>query len=211
MPPVLLAPSVQSSHQGMENHIPPLPGQPGAQTSLVVCAPGAPLVHIGTQNKVVAATVALTNINAVSATALNTAAITVPSDTPFESSLGSHPLPPHIVTHIKTSVLAQFLLSHPDRELVTYLLHGFHYGFDLMFARPIKSTSPRNLLSTVEHNQVVTHAIHSELLLGHISGPLRSPPFHICHCSPLGAVLKPSGHIRLILDLSQPRGTSVAS
>ena len=36
-----------------------------------------------------------------------------------------------------------------------------------------------------------------------------SAPFHICHCSPLGAVLKPSGHIRLILDLSQHRGTSV--
>ena len=120
-----------------------------------------------------------------------------------------YPLPSHIVTPIRTSVLAHYLSSHPDIGLLTYLTHGFQHGFDFMFAGPITSTSPRNLRSTDELHEAVTHALHSELLLGHISGPFSSPPFPSHHCSPLGAVLKPSGKIRLILDLSQPRGTSV--
>ena len=109
----------------------------------------------------------------------------------------------------RTSFLAHYLSSNPDIGLVTYLTHGFQHGFDLMFVGPITSTSPRNLRSTDEFHEAVTHALHSELLLGHISGPFRSPPFPKYHCSPLGAILKPSAKIRLILDLSQPRGTLV--
>ena len=47
------------------------------------------------------------------------------------------------------------------------------------------------------------------MLLGHFSCPFSQPPFHPCHCSPLGAVPKSTGFIRLILDLSQPKGTLV--
>ena len=139
---------------------------------------------------------ALMNINATSATASTTAAITVPSNTAIEASLVCYPLPSHIVTPIRTSFLAYYLSSRPDIGLVTYLTHGFQHGFDLMFVGPITSTSPRNLRSIDEFHEAVTHALHSELLLGHISGLFRSPPFPRCHCSPLGAVLKPSGKIR---------------
>ena len=136
----------------------------------------------------------------------------LPSLSPATHQLGPlvcYPLPSHIVTPIRISVLAHYLSSHPDNGLVTYLTHGFQHGFDLMFVGPITSTSSRNLRYTDEFHEVVTHALHSELLLGHISGPFSSPPFSMCHCSPLGAVLKPFGKISLILDLSQPRGTSV--
>ena len=115
----------------------------------------------------------------------------------------------YIVTPIRSSVLAGYLQCHPDQELVAYLLHGFRYGFDLLFAGQITHTSPRNLRSTEEHQEAVTLAIRSELIKGHISGPFSLPPFQTCHCSPLGAVPKSSGEIRLILDLSQPRGNSV--
>ena len=176
----------------MENHTPLSLGQPGVQTSQVAHASGIPRVHIGTQSEGAPAIGALMNINAASATASTTAAITVPSNTAIEASLVCYPLPSHIVTPIRTSVLAHYLSSHPDIRLVTYLTHGFQHGFDLMFAGPITSTSPRNLRSTDEFHETVTHALHSELLLGHISGAFSSLPF-------------PS----LILDLSQPRGTSV--
>ena len=193
----------------MENHIPLSLGQPGVQTSQAAHAPGVPPVHIGTQREGAPAIGAIMNINAASATASTTAAITVPSNRAIEASLVCDPLPSHIVMSIRTSFPAHYLSSHPDIGLVTYLTHWFQHGFDLMFVGPITSTSPRNLRSTDEFHEVVTHALHSELLLGHTSGPFRSPPFPRCHCSPLGAILKPSGKICLILDLSQPRGTSV--
>ena len=44
---------------------------------------------------------------------------------------------------------------------------------------------------------------------GHTSGPFRGPPFIHTHCSPIGAVEKPDGSYRLILDLSFLRGEAV--
>ena len=40
-------------------------------------------------------------------------------------------------------------------------------------------------------------------------GPFVHPPFSYMHCLPLGAVDKPDGSVRLILDLSAPQGDAV--
>ena len=40
-------------------------------------------------------------------------------------------------------------------------------------------------------------------------GPFVQPPFEHFHCSPLGAVDKPNGSVRIILDLSAPLGDAV--
>ena len=39
--------------------------------------------------------------------------------------------------------------------------------------------------------------------------PVPLPPFPHTHCSPIGSAPKPDGSVRLILDLSSPRGQSV--
>ena len=52
-------------------------------------------------------------------------------------------------------------------------------------------------------------AIQTELHRGHTAVPFNIPPFEVFHCSPLGAVPKPDASVRLILDLSSPRGQAI--
>ena len=130
----------------VESHIPLSLGQPGVLTSQAAHASGVPPVHIGTQSEGAPAIGAFMNINAASATASTTAVITVPSNTAIGASLVCYPLTSHIVTPIRTSVLAHYLSSHPDIGLVTYLTHGFQHGFDLMFAGPITFFLSINIL-----------------------------------------------------------------
>ena len=55
----------------------------------------------------------------------------------------------------------------------------------------------------------VRKAIQKELDNHSVVGPFVQFPFAYFHCSPLGAVDKPDGSLRLILDLSAPRGDAV--
>jgi hypothetical protein len=121
------------------------------------------------------------------------------------------PLPLIIKTPIRVEVLKHYLTGHPDKDLVQFLIHGFSHGFDIMYAGPIISTFPRNLKSARDRPGAVTSAIYTEVERGHTAGPFASPPFNVTHCSPLGAVQKDpkSPKVRLILDLSQPSGSSV--
>ena len=68
---------------------------------------------------------------------------------------------------------------------------------------------PANLRSALTDASGVTAAIQRELQCRHVAGPFGSPPFTILHCSPLGAAPKPDGSVRLLLDLSSPRGAAV--
>ena len=92
---------------------------------------------------------------------------------------------------------------------MSYVNSGFQNGFDIMYCGNVSNTLPNNLKSASLHAEKVTHAIHKELRRGHTSGPFLAPPFPATHCSPLGAVEKRDASVRLILDLSQPRGSSV--
>ena len=100
------------------------------------------------------------------------------------------PLPLSIVTPIRVEVLKHYLQGHPDTELILFLLHGFSYGFDIMYAGPITPTFPRNLKSARDRPEAVTKAIKTEVARGHTSGPFSFPPFSLTHVSPLGAVQK---------------------
>ena len=66
-----------------------------------------------------------------------------------------------------------------------------------------------NLRSALDQEELVTEAILKEVVRGHTSGPFPYPPFPHTHCSPIGAAPKPDGSVRLILDLSSPRGDAV--
>ena len=88
---------------------------------------------------------------------------------------------------------------------------GFRHGFDIGFRGTFTEVDsrPRNLRSARENVDGVSEAIAKELRRGHTSGPFPFPPFPHTHCSPIGAAPKPDGSVRLILDLSSPRGDSV--
>ena len=122
-----------------------------------------------------------------------------------------NPLPLTVVSPINVDVLEFFLQNYPCPSTAQYLITGFRYGFDIGFRGSFEDTNarPRNLLSARNNEAQVTEAILKELTRGHTSGPFPYPPFTHTHCSPIGSAPKPDGSVRLILDLSSPRGQSV--
>ena len=120
-----------------------------------------------------------------------------------------NPIPCDIVTPVHVDILSNFLVSHPHRDIVNFLIQGFRHGFRMGYEGPSTFGQCRNLLSARSQPVPVTKAILKELERGHTSGPFLSPPFDGFHCSPLGAEAKKDGSHRIILDLSSPRGSSI--
>ena len=118
-------------------------------------------------------------------------------------------LPVTCASPIDTDSLTKYLESHPDRDLVSFLIDGFTYGFDILYRGPVIVTRPNNLKSARDHRAEVEFSLLREVSRGHSVGPFPSPPFRNFHCSPLGAVPKSDNSYRLILDLSSPRGFSI--
>ena len=118
-------------------------------------------------------------------------------------------LPSSAVTPVDVDRLANCLLNHPDVDHVRYVIEGLREGFDLGFRGRVVETWPNNLRNTRECPGQVLAAIQKEIERGHTSGPFSVSPFDVTHCSPLGAVGKPDGSVRLILDLSSPRGCAI--
>ena len=44
-----------------------------------------------------------------------------------------NPLPSEVITPVNVEVLEFFLLQHPDRRLMAYVINGFRFGFDIGF------------------------------------------------------------------------------
>ena len=118
-------------------------------------------------------------------------------------------LPAGVVTPIDVDALASLLASCPYTCARQDVLQGFTRGFDIGFRGLGLPTRPRNLRSARDVPDAVSAAIALELQRAHLAGPFRAAPFPCLHCSPLGAAPKPDGSVRLILDLSSPRGCAV--
>ena len=101
------------------------------------------------------------------------------------------------------------LQSHPNRYLVNYIVDGLRNGFDIGFRGDVTPTLPKNLKSAYQNKEGVQQAINKEIERGHTAGPFPNPPFPVTHCSPIGSAPKKDGSARLIMDLSQPHGTSI--
>jgi hypothetical protein len=114
-----------------------------------------------------------------------------------------------VVTPINIPLLSSLLSLHPSPSLVDYIIAGLTFGFSIGFTGTLHSSSSKNLLSSYEHFEAVSTAIELEVSRGHTAGPFSSPPLDNFHCSPIGAVRKNDGTVRLILDLSSPRGSAV--
>jgi len=98
-------------------------------------------------------------------------------------------------TPINVDRLARLLLTHPNQELVHYVVDGLSFGFHIGF------TGPRDI-SVSSHN-LPSSLVHEEFISEHL------PPFHNMRCSGVGAVPKKNGRLRLIHHLSSPAGNSV--
>ena len=110
---------------------------------------------------------------------------------------------------MKVDTLKHYLRTHPNRQLINFIISGFTFGFRLGVYNANLVSSRRNNLSSYDHEDKVDEAILNELNRGHTVGPFDQPPFDNFHCSPLGAAPKKDGTIRIVLDLSSPKGFSV--
>ena len=110
---------------------------------------------------------------------------------------------------IRVALLFSLLSSFPNQEIVHSVCLGLHFGFDIGFSGEACNSRPPNLRSAIKFFRSVSAQVAAEVSRGHTLGPFSCPPFINFHCSPLGAVPKPNGSVRLILDLSSPRGSSI--
>ena len=103
----------------------------------------------------------------------------------------------------------QNLRDHPDPHFVTSVLDGIQHGVKIGYQGPQMSVESDNWPSSTQHADEVSSIIRKNVELGRVAGPFSSPPFADFRCSPLGAVPKKSGGIRIINDLSWPPTKSV--
>ena len=105
------------------------------------------------------------------------------------------------------------LTGHPDRAYREYLVSGIREGFRIGYnydqGKPIRS-SPSNMLSANEQQDVVSEYLAEECAEGRVMGPLDQSQFPFVHVSRFGVIPKgSSGKWRLIVDMSAPAGASI--
>lgn len=110
---------------------------------------------------------------------------------------------------INLCLFSSLMRDHPEPQVAEFLVSGFTEGFRVGFVGEITKGRKKPLLSSKQAEAKISEAILKELNRGHTKGPFVVPPFESFHLSPLGGVPKPDGTIRVILDLSNPRGSSV--
>ena len=121
-----------------------------------------------------------------------------------------------IVTPINTNFWLVELVGLPDQEFAQIILRGLMYGFCIGFQQEsITLKSARsNLISSMEHPEVIDEYIKSKLSSGHLAraGPVDRGSTLGIHISPIGVIPKKgrTNKWRLIMDLSSPEGHSVS-
>ena len=104
------------------------------------------------------------------------------------------------------------LRSYPDKQLVQFVLNGISKGFRIGLAKPASTlnSAKSNLNSALEHPDIVTEYLHTEMSFGRVAGPFPPRAVPHVHISCFGVIPKgQTGKWRLIVDLSHPKGHSV--
>lgn len=117
---------------------------------------------------------------------------------------------PSVSTPINVVVLERELSQHPDRIFVSNVINSLRYGTHVGYTGPHKPRVSRNLISAIQHPEVVSGNLRKELGLGRVAGPFNSPPLPNLQCHPVGVVPKKhSSEWRTIYHLSYPEGNSI--
>ena len=98
-------------------------------------------------------------------------------------------LPP-VPTPINVAILEKELSHHPNRDFSNSLINALRFGTHVGYTGPQKNRVSRNLISTVQHPEVVSSNLTKEIPLGRVAGPFPSPPLSHIQCHPLGVVPK---------------------
>lgn len=97
-----------------------------------------------------------------------------------------------------------------NRDIIDWLVEGFSQGFRIGASPSARVASEvKNSPSAALSGERTSDAIASWVAAGYVSGPYDSPPLEQFRTNPLLAVIKSTGDIRPVLDLSSPHGSSV--
>ena len=117
---------------------------------------------------------------------------------------------PRVSTPIDIDKLETELANHPNRTFVSNLLSMLREGARIGYSGPRFSRVSPNLISAVQHPEVVTLNLNKEVNLGRVAGPYSFPPLPALQCHPVGVVPKKhSSDWRTIYHLSYPQGDSI--
>ena len=118
-----------------------------------------------------------------------------------------------VITPLQWLTWAMVLESHPDRDFSAYIVEGLRDGFRLGFnyASHICTSANRNMVSALQHPEVIDKYLREETRLGRVIGPLDTQEVDGIQISRFGVIPKPHkpGKWRLILDLFHQEGQSV--
>jgi hypothetical protein len=112
-------------------------------------------------------------------------------------------------TPIKVERLSFWLNDYPDQDITNYLLNGFKNGFKLRYTGPRIHIFLKKLKSAIMYPEIFQEKLNKELMLGHLYGSFKHPPFSNLRINPCGLVPKKSGGWRLITHLSFPPSLSI--
>ena len=116
-----------------------------------------------------------------------------------------------VITPLVLPHWESLLADHPDKNYSGYLLKGIKEGFWIGFDRGVKLASARkNMLSAVEHPEVVNQYLLKERKRGVLLGPFQRKDMPEVVISRFGVIPKGDqpGKWRLIVDLSHPEQQS---
>ena len=97
---------------------------------------------------------------------------------------------PLVSTPIKVVILERGLSDHPNRDFSNSLINALRFGTHVGHTGPEKNRVSRNLISAVQHPEVVSSNLNKEISFGRVAGPFPSPPLRHFQCHPLGGVPK---------------------
>ena len=101
------------------------------------------------------------------------------------------------------------LHNHPNPAFVSFLTHGFCFGFDVGYRGPRSPRLASNLRSALARPTVIQDYRALECEAGHTASPFTSPPLPNFVVNPLGGVPKKhSSKWRLIMH-PHPLGSSI--
>ena len=107
-------------------------------------------------------------------------------DNALSPNQGCHtttPPPTLLPTPVKVNRLAIYLTGY-ENKLQKHLIDGFTFGFRLHFQGPYKDSCANNLISAMQHPEVVDRKLIKEKQSGRILGPFNYPPFSNLCVSP---------------------------
>ena len=105
---------------------------------------------------------------------------------------------------------SQELVTHPDKDYMSYIIEGMSDGFRIGFDRRCR-LQPPPANSMTKNTAIISEYLQREVSLGRMQKHVLPSKENQIHISPIGAIPKRNkpGKWRLIVDLSSPAGASV--